>query len=142
MALCRRASYGEHDYLLCQELRSWPDAKAACIVIGMRLARVDDANENEWLFANANTPGGSSSGVWIGASDSVVEGEWRWTDDELFWLGDAAGAAQNGFFQAWYFREPNNVNEEDCATLETTSATPDWYDYRCTLSLSYVCESP
>lgn len=140
LALCNQATYGGHDYLLCQELRSWADANDGCTVVGMRLVRVDDANENQWLFTNANTPNGVSSDVWLGATDGAVEGEWRWTDGELFWVGDQAGTPQNGLFNGWYFREPNNVNEEDCLTLET-AAKPEWYDHQCHLTLSYVCES-
>jgi hypothetical protein len=140
MALCNQVSYGGHDYLLCQEQRPWEDANNGCIAIGMRLVRVDDANENQWLFTNANTPNGQASEVWLGASDRAVEGEWRWSDGELFWVGDPVGTPQNGLFDAWYFREPNNVNDEDCAALET-AAKPEWYDHHCELSLSYVCES-
>ena len=29
--------------------------------------------------------------VWMGADDLAVEGEWRWTDGALFWLGDPPG---------------------------------------------------
>jgi hypothetical protein len=140
MTLCNQATYGGHDYLLCKELRAWDDANDGCTVVGMRLVRVDDANENQWLFTNANIPNGSMVEVWLGAADRAVEGEWRWSDGELFWVGDSGGTAQNGLFNAWYFREPNNVNDEDCAVLDTASK-PEWYDYDCALPLSYVCES-
>jgi hypothetical protein len=64
---------------------------------------------------------------WIGASDAVVEGEWRWVagpeSGQLFWLGDETGTAFG--FQDWgrYLveDEPNNwdgthdVNGEDFA---------------------------
>lgn len=139
MARCTQASYGGHDYLLCEELRSWEDAKGGCVAVGMRLARVDDANENDWLYANIRN--GSAADVWLGATDQAVEGEWRWSDGEGFWLGDNAGSAQNGLFSGWYFREPNNVSEEDCAALEARSAKPEWYDRQCHIALSYVCES-
>jgi hypothetical protein len=108
----------------------------------MRLIRVDDAPENQWLFDNANTEPGRDSLVWIGATDQAVEGEWRWTDGALFWLGNQTGMAQNGLFTAWYFREPNNVSmAEHCASLDTTGSTPEWYDTRCELTQPFVCES-
>jgi hypothetical protein len=139
LALCTQASYGGHEYLLCEEPRSWDDAKGGCVAVGMQLARVDDANENDWLYANIRN--GSAAEVWLGATDQAVEGEWRWSDGDGFWLGDNAGTAQNGLFSGWYFREPNNVGEEDCAALEAQSANPEWYDRQCHIALSYVCES-
>jgi hypothetical protein len=139
MALCTPGSYGGHEYLICQELRSWDDANGGCIAIGMRLARVDDANENDWLYDTIRT--GAATEVWLGATDRAVEGEWLWTDGEGFWLGDDGGTAQNGLFSGWYFREPNNVNEEDCGALEAQSAKPEWYDFQCHIALAYVCES-
>jgi hypothetical protein len=141
---CAEASFGGHGYLLCEEMRSWFDAHAACVAIGMRLVRVDDANENQWLFENSVVPGGRDSQVWLGASDQAVESEWRWTDGELFWLGDETGTPQNGRFAGWYSREPNDGDldgDEDCASLETNSSTARWYDSSCALTKSYVCES-
>jgi hypothetical protein len=143
MTLCTAATFTGHDYLFCKELRTWLDARGGCQVIGMQLARVDDVTENQWLVDNAITPGGSDSLVWLGATDQAVEGEWRWTDDTLFWLGDNAGVAQGGLFAGWYSREPNDVAQsEDCASLETKSASGDWYDSGCELPQSYVCKSP
>ena len=141
---CLNATFGGHDYLLCEELRNWAGAVAGCAAIGMQLIRVDDAAENQWLFDNANTQPGRDSLVWIGATDQVVEGEWRWTDGSLFWVGGPApgGMAQGGLFVAWYFREPNNVSmTEHCASLDTTGSTPEWYDTRCELAQPFVCES-
>jgi len=142
LTLCNQKSQGGHIYLLCKEQRNWADANGGCIAIGMLLVRIDDATENQWLFDNANTPGGSTDDVWIGATDQEVEGEWRWTDGALFWLGDKDGAAQNGLFAGWYSREPNNVSgNENCGTLSTNTSTPTWYDRSCSLALPYACES-
>jgi hypothetical protein len=108
----------------------------------MRLVRVDDAGENQWLFDNANFPNGPRPQAWLGATDRAVEGEWRWTDAELFWLGGADGSAQNGLFTGWYFREPNDVNgQEHCAALIANASTPEWYDSACELASPYICES-
>jgi hypothetical protein len=110
----------------------------------MQLIRIDGDPENQWLFDNANTEPGRDSLVWIGATDQAVEGEWRWTDGSLFWLGGAApaGMPQNGLFEAWYFREPNNVSmAEHCGSLDTTGSVAEWYDTRCELTQPFVCES-
>lgn len=142
LSLCNQASYGGHDYLLCQEPRSWAAANGGCLAIGMRLIRIDDDAENQWLNANANVPSGANGEVWLGATDEEVEGEWRWTDGDLFWLGDRAGSAQNALFSLWYFREPNNVDIENCAVLDTRAGAAEWYDFDCELTKAYACESP
>jgi hypothetical protein len=141
-ALCVQASYGGHDYLLCPELRTWFDANSGCAAIGMRLVRVDDPNENQWLFENVLVPGGRDSQIWLGARDVPTEGEWRWTDGEVFWL-ESTDSIRNGLFAAWYWREPNDTAasaDEDCASMETSPA-PEWYDWDCVAAKSYVCES-
>jgi hypothetical protein len=140
-ALCNQITNAGHDYLLCQERRTWADANSGCLAIGMQLIRVDDDAENQWLFFNANVPLGVDGEVWLGATDLEVEGEWRWTDGELFWLGDNLGSAQNGLFNGWYFREPNNASVENCAALDTKAAGAEWYDLECDLSKAYACES-
>jgi hypothetical protein len=141
-ALCLTKAFGAHDYLLCREMRSWADARSGCTAVGMRLVRIDDDPENQWLFANANVDPGRSSLVWIGASDAAVEGEWRWTDGDLFWLGPNTGMVQNGLFAGWYSREPNDVRgNEDCGSLETKSGTPGWYDSQCSTVWPFICES-
>jgi hypothetical protein len=142
MALCNQATYGGHDYVRCQELRTWADANSGCLAIGMRLVRVDDDAENQWLFFGANVPSGPDGEIWLGATDVDAEGEWRWTDGDLFWLGDSGGSAQNGLFSSWYTREPNDASIENCAVLDTKAAGAEWYDYDCEeVSKAYVCES-
>lgn len=142
MALCKMGSYGGHNYLLCSEQRSWVDANGGCVAIGMRLARVDDAGENQWLLNNAYKSGGNNSYVWLGGTDQAQEGDWRWTDGSLFWVGGQNGLPQNGLFTGWYLGEPNNINNaENCVSLETKSTSMGWYDTRCERPQPYICES-
>lgn len=59
--------------------------------------------------------------VWVGGSDAVVEGEWRWVTGPqglmdngkglLFWLGAANGAPSG--YTDWIAGEPNSVGDED-----------------------------
>jgi len=140
---CVADTYGGHDYLLCAERRTWPDALGGCVAIGMSLVRIDDLAENDWLDANRNVTGsGSPPNVWIGASDAGVEDEWRWADGELFWTGDHLGMPENGLFANWYDREPNDVDlaaDEDCGSLG--SNRPEWFDSACDQLYPYICES-
>jgi hypothetical protein len=140
--LCNNGTFNGHTYLLCKEERNFATANSGCIAAGMRLVRIDDAAENQWLFDNAFTEVGRNSLVWIGATDLAVEGEWRWTDGEMFWLGNETGMAQNGLFNDWDSREPNNVSTaEHCASLESNGSTPSWWDTRCELATPFICES-
>lgn len=55
----------------------WNRAKSKCESLGGRLAIIRD--EDTWKKVAALTP----SSVWLGATDSKVEGQWRWVDDSL-----------------------------------------------------------
>jgi hypothetical protein len=44
--------------------------------------------------------GSITNSIWIGATDEVVEGEWRWVTGEQFWQGDGAGSTGPDIFYA------------------------------------------
>jgi hypothetical protein len=76
----------------------------------------------------------------IGASDAAVEGEWRWEDGTLFWLGDDTGAAQGGLYDNWAFKSPaGSPSGADCAKLNGTGA---WAAVLCATTAPYTCETP
>ncbi|WP_197171301.1 VCBS domain-containing protein [Novipirellula aureliae] len=68
--------------------------------------------------------------IWLGASDTVVEGDYRWYEGtqpgDLFWQGDATGSSVNGLYNNWNVDEPNNVFIHDHAFLSNTDGT--WWD--------------
>jgi len=55
---------------------------------------------------------GLSTGIWLGASDNGVEGEWRWIggpeNGQQFWQGGSGGAVVDGMWSDWNSGEPNN----------------------------------
>jgi hypothetical protein len=135
---CALRAYRGHDYAFCNaEVPSFT-ARSVCASAGMRLARIDDAAENEWIHATAIDTGAGE--VTIGASDQAVEGSWQWPDGVTFWIASADGGAPvGGLFQAWLVGEPNAFNErEDCARIFADQST--WHDYPCDLAADYVCE--
>jgi hypothetical protein len=107
----------------------------------MHLVRVDSAEENQWLFDNIYDTGASARGIWIGASDQVVEGEWRWTDGTLFWLGDSGGSPRGGLFNAWYSSHPSKAANSDCAAIDSNNGSTSWYATGCGMLAVFVCES-
>src|SRR5690606_18865288 len=60
-----------------------------------------------------------------GASDSGVEGQWRWVTgpeaNTLFWNGLAGGTPVASMYQHWNGGEPNNSGEEDYAHITDPS---------------------
>lgn len=136
---CQTDTFGGHDYVFCNVNIAWTAARDNCASIGMFLVRVDDTAESQWVYDNIyDAP--PRQGVWIGASDIAQEGEWRWADGTLFWLGDDSGSAQDGLFSAWYASQPSGQEPRDCAALDGN--TLGWYDLDCAIPQPYACESP
>ncbi len=136
---CQTKTFGGHDYVFCNVNVAWTVARDNCASIGMFLVRIDDATESQWVYDNVyDTP--PRQGVWIGANDIAQEGEWRWPDGTLFWLGTSAGSAQNGLFNAWHPTQPSGNAPRDCGVLDEN--TLGWYDLDCTIPQPYACETP
>jgi hypothetical protein len=135
-ANCYYVEHGNHYYYRCTDALNWANARASCQGVGMDLIRIDDADENTFfkgLVRNVNT--------WFDANDITPEGEWRWKDnDDLFWLGAAAGAPQNGLYNDWASGEPNNYGgDNDCGHFWQNNN--GWADGDCDLAMDYVCEA-
>ena len=90
------------------------------------LATVTSKAEFDYIKAKA----GLSSRIWLGASDSAVEGEWRWVggpeNGQQFWQGGSGGSAVNGMFSDWNGGEPNNCcGGEDYLEIVTSGRFND-----------------
>ena len=138
---CPCFSYGGHAYRFCRAPQPRSAAEANCASQGMRLVRVDNEAENQWVYATKVAQNFMTT--WIGANDIVTEGDWRWPDNVQFWTGKAgaAGAGPVGnLYNAWEVSrsEPNQNGDEDCAAYWYTDA--GWADLTCTDAYSYVCE--
>lgn len=130
---CSSASFMGHDYAVCAFAQTFSEAGASCETLRMRLIRIDSSEENTW-FCGAVTNG------WIGASDALVEGEWRWSDGELFWLGEDTGTAVNGRYEAWSGADPSGrPSDADCARVDSSGRV--WVDVRCSDLNPFVCEA-
>ncbi len=138
---CRTATYGGNEYLFCASEVAWSEASNGCASVGMHLVRVDSAEENQWIFDSIYDTGAAARGIWIGASDQDVEGEWRWTDRTLFWLGDSGGSPQGGLFSAWYASHPSRAANSDCAAIDSNNGSTSWYATGCGMLAVFVCES-
>ncbi len=100
------------------------------------LATSTSAAENALLTSMITTS------TWLGGRDTVVEGEWLWATGpetgQMFWLGAAAGSAQNGFYTNWTGGEPNDSGgNEDGVQLRTNGT---WNDIAVTTNMPYLVE--
>jgi cysteine-rich repeat protein len=59
---------------------SWLAAEGQAGCLGGRLATVNDAAENAWLYDTFSTYGGSARCLWIGLTTPAPNGAWRWVD--------------------------------------------------------------
>ncbi|MDB4957569.1 MAG: hypothetical protein JWO36_5138 [Myxococcales bacterium] len=103
----------------------WLDAEADCESDGGHLIVIDDSNENNWLVNQLVLAAAPSA--WIGSSDHVMEGTFRWV----------TGAPMS--FANWDVGEPNNsLSSEDCVQIYVSGV---WNDSRCYANqFVYVCE--
>lgn len=125
-----------HRYLFCAIGTNWVTASNLCINEQFRLVRIDDQAEHTYIRTTANTAIGNVD-LWLGASDTVVEGAWIWPDGLQFWAGGSGGTAVNGLFELWASGEPNNDDNEDCGELRTSN---EWNDVTCGEVQAFVCE--
>jgi hypothetical protein len=102
----------------------------------MRLAKVEDALENQWIvdtmLGPVLPPDQGTSWIWLGGSDAAMEGSWVWPDGTLFYQAAPVG----GLFNSWGPAEPNNARGgEDCLAERVSYR---WTDLDCA-EVHYSC---
>jgi hypothetical protein len=135
---CTTATYGGHDYRVCNTPKSYIDAAVDCAGKGFYPVRIDSAGEQTFIHGlipvadqnNNNT----SLWRWLGASGS--SGDWQWSDGTQFWTGGAQGMAVGGAYTNWNKNQP--LNNQSCAAMEARAGT--WYAMDCFATRPYVCE--
>lgn len=107
-----------HYYELVQRSGDWRPAvtdSASRNYLGIQGHLVTITSQAEQEFLETNFGYSGVDRVWIGASDSVVEGEWRWfvgpEAGEQFWQGGPA--ATGGYalgYENWHGAQPDNFH--------------------------------
>jgi hypothetical protein len=87
-------NYNGHSYYRSTGSAFWTDARTACTNMGGYLVTVTSAAENNFIF-------GLWPSGWIGLTDEITEGTWRWVTGEAY------------SYSSWNPGEPNNAGNED-----------------------------
>jgi hypothetical protein len=111
-------NYNGHSYYRSTGTANWTTAKSNCVAMGGYLVTVTSSGENSFLFNL--WPSG-----WIGLTDEVTEGTWKWVTGETF------------SYTNWNSGEPNNSGNEDYIQFVSGGK---WNDLNNTSSLAYVIE--
>ncbi|XP_071264040.1 C-type lectin domain family 4 member E-like isoform X1 [Salvelinus alpinus] len=112
-------------YFLSTETKTWKESREDCLERGADLVIINSDKEQEFLF-------NLKKRVWIGLTDSVKEGTWKWVDGTPLTTG------------YWYDKQPDNAGptgNEDCAEIhEDQSPLKAWNDLSCDSKLNWICE--
>ncbi|XP_002737988.1 perlucin-like protein [Saccoglossus kowalevskii] len=109
-------------------LQTWQKAQDICETYGANLASIKDESENDFVFKLQGY--GCNNGIWIGLSDIVTEGTFKWFD------GNAL------VYENWHVDEPDNNGDQDCVEIDGSRGVDysKWNDAVCTDTKPFVCK--
>uniref|UniRef100_A0A673HMF8 C-type lectin domain-containing protein n=1 Tax=Sinocyclocheilus rhinocerous TaxID=307959 RepID=A0A673HMF8_9TELE len=101
--------------------KSWTESRQDCKDRGADLIIINNREEQvSEIYCQLSV----GTFVWIGLTDSDVEGRWKWVDGSIL---------TSGF---WGSGEPNGHRGENCVV----SYASWWYDYPCNNAFKWICE--
>uniref|UniRef100_A0A673VX88 C-type lectin domain-containing protein n=1 Tax=Salmo trutta TaxID=8032 RepID=A0A673VX88_SALTR len=110
-------------YFLSTETKTWEESREDCLERGADLVIIDSSTEQTFLF-NLNLK------AWIGLTDSVTEGTWKWVDGTTLTTG------------YWGAGQPDDSGQEDCVEIYYGQDDPvkTWNDDKCGTNNNWICE--
>ncbi|XP_023442668.2 C-type lectin domain family 17, member A [Dasypus novemcinctus] len=108
-------------YYFSTSTKSWNGARTFCQENYSHLVIINSVAEQRFV-AKAH---GSPRVYWLGLTDKDREGDWRWLDGSPVSLS------------FWDPHEPNNIYEEDCASMNKGGT---WNDLACEKTTYWICE--
>jgi hypothetical protein len=96
-----------HSYRLTSAPLDIGQARIEASLYGGYLVAINDAAENQFILDFFTTPATAETNLWIGLSDELVEDTYLWDNGEPF------------NYQNWMGVEPNDLNDEDYAEMNT-----------------------
>lgn len=117
-------------YFFSTTTLSWSSSRKNCSAMGAHLVVINTWEEQEFLFRTKPR----RKEFYIGLTDQVVEGQWRWVDDTPF----------KESLSFWDAGEPSNTAlVEDCATMrDSSNSRKNWNDVPCFFNMPWICEMP
>ena len=107
-------TWGYHSYACFDHCEKWEEAEEYCEALGGHLAVITSQEENDVILTYIQARGFDN--VYIGYSDSEIEGVWRWVNGE------------RSDYTNWNEGEPNAfTNDEDYAVF-TALSSGAWND--------------
>ncbi|XP_052464235.1 CD209 antigen-like protein D isoform X1 [Carassius gibelio] len=108
-------------YFISSLKKTWSESRRFCTERGADLIVINNKEEQDFVKnISANYD------VWIGLTDSEVEGTWKWVD----------GSTLNPSFRFWNDKEPDGQRKENCARYYS----PGLADYSCSDLGQWICE--
>ncbi|XP_055769396.1 C-type lectin domain family 4 member E-like [Salvelinus fontinalis] len=113
-------------YFLSTETKTWKESREDCLERGANLVIINSSREQEFLF-------NLKKRVWIGLTDSVTEGTWKWVDGTPLTTP-----------RYWNDNQPDSGDpsgEEDCVEIHKNwIPLKAWNDMSCDIKLNWICE--
>jgi hypothetical protein len=135
---CESALFENTYYWICDNDRSFANARQRCQSRGMDLATIEKGLEDDFITSKI------SEDSFLGATDQAVEGTWSWLGSaQPFWTGGASGGPTPGAFAHWSPGQPQEVSSgnRDCL-LKQSSGAGKWESQECADQDAFVCEAP
>uniref|UniRef100_A0AAZ3NSM1 C-type lectin domain-containing protein n=1 Tax=Oncorhynchus tshawytscha TaxID=74940 RepID=A0AAZ3NSM1_ONCTS len=111
-------------YFLSTEKKTWEESRQDCKRRGADLVIINSREEQTFVF-NLHLR------AWIGLTDSVTEGTWKWVDGTTLTTG------------YWSAGQPDDREQEDCAEIYFSKDDPvtTWNDDKCGTNHNWICEN-
>lgn len=84
--------FNNHLYYISNNTSTWAEAKDSCINAGGHLVTITSQTENNWISSQY------TSQAWIGLTDEIQEGDFRWVTNEPL------------VFERWWPGQPDNYD--------------------------------
>ncbi|KAL6490966.1 hypothetical protein MHYP_G00013110 [Metynnis hypsauchen] len=125
-------------YYFSTEKKTWTASRDACVAAGGDLVIINSLEEQD--FIKRSMPGVGEQHYWVGLTDAVKEGDWRWLDGTRlsqtpkYWTGNEP--------DNWKGRNSQYPEGEDCAMMVLNANKYVLKDGFCHAEkCKYVCEN-
>ncbi|CAB3378617.1 Hypothetical predicted protein [Cloeon dipterum] len=112
------------------EVVNWHVADSNCKIMGMQLATIETAHENNVVINHLNTLGAPDRAMfWISGTDLGAEGRFVWST-----TGQRVG------FSQFHRGQPDNMRRRENCLQYYKVGSFAWNDYECDKGSRYICE--